>query len=67
MKNCTDLNLGEAFAYLLSFISQILDFIYYTLLIFIFNSVTVKTCNNVTFFLHVNVIAIFFNHLAKFG
>ena len=52
MKNCTDLNLGEGL---------------YTLLIFIFNSVTVKTCNNVTFFLHVNVIASFFNHLAKFG
>ena len=47
MKYSSDLNLGESFAYLPPFISQILDFIYWTVLIFlsILNGVTLKTSN----------------------
>ena len=47
MKYSSDLNLGESFAYLPPFISQILDFIYWTVLIFlsILNGETLKTSN----------------------
>ena len=47
MKHSSDLSLGESFAYLPPFISQILDFIYWTVLIFlsILNGVTLKTSN----------------------
>ena len=44
MKNGTDLNLGEGLCvYLAPFISQILDFIYWTVLIF--DAMTVKASN----------------------
>ena len=63
MKNCTDLNLGEGLCIFTFF--HFPDSRLYLLhaFDFIFNSVTVKTCNNVTFFLHENVIAIFVNQI----
>ena len=46
MKNHTDLNLGDFFfIYQSFFISQILDLIYGMVTIFIFDCVTVQTCN----------------------
>ena len=51
MKYCTDLILGKDFLYLSSFISQITDFLYCMVCIFIFDGATVKTENTENIYL----------------
>ena len=63
MKNCPTLILAETFVHLPSFISQILDFIYWTVFIFIFDGVTVNTSK--ILFLKTTTVFFFYRNETK--